>query len=901
MKHPTAEGVAGADPGTTRVRVDEASLLARWADRQALGRRRPLAAIGAAGRRPTLFVADEVLVDADDPDLVEDLVRRHGGAVLPPLPVPPPPPGMDRAAGVSPAVIPLPVRVRFADAPRVEGAADRLTDHARQGRELRGAVTVTSERAARVAALVSEHAAAGRPVGLNVVGHLDALPLTSAQEWAGHPGGSSDPFAWLAFSGRSRITSAWQLVESYRQIRSLPESLVWVGVLDSGFWLDGAGRPFVPAGQAVSDLGGGVVQVNLLDESASAGGPSGLECGTGYHCPWHGNGVASAAVATVGNLAGAAGAGGTVARPALFKTDLSCDQIFRCLQLCLAWGVDVLNMSFSLERWELIFPTGSWDKAFGFASDNGLVLVAAAGNDDEELPGLNVRPATRTPGVITVGALDVDAASEDYTRKADFSNYGASLSVWSPGVAIPVAPDDLQPDGSVISGTSVASPLVAGVAALLRAVDPSLSSVRVRQILAETGWQGTDGVGPCLDAYAAVFRAIGSRLPDHAEPNDTAPQARPLLPAGPGGSLVPGIGGFTSRSHGGDEDWWRFDNGGFSKVTITAEWYQRLSNFGIELRADDPESRGPDELVQTGSVAEGTRVLTGLLPPGAYRLRVIGSGATAYRLGVRLAPAPLAPDAFEPNDHFEAASRMRFEPRRNPFLDVITLGGEWGPGVFDATLHTTLSFLTGKTVVNPDYYRLEVPESSVFRIPTVRLSGTDAPVDVTLYDAARRVVRRWPQTRGVDIAPPPKTVCFLEVSGAAPTRYRLDLRLKVDKDALPGPLQEEVVVLPPWWGDPRLELRDRVQHYLIDVKALDAEQGGRIVFEQPAESVRLDLLDAAGNLVRQGTGAAADGRPEMSTGGVDPGAYVLRVSRETDAAAAAARLPLLQLRLAPPI
>ena len=127
-----------------------------------------------------------------------------------------------------------------------------------------------------------------------------------------------------------------------------------------------------------------------------------------------------------GTAAGAAGAGGTVARPFFFRGKLTASEVTRCLKYCTAWRLDILNMSFVIESVELFFDTSGWNDAFNFAIAHGVVPVAAAGNHGRELPDFNARPATRTPGAITVGAHD--AAN----NAAGYSNYGSSISIWAP-------------------------------------------------------------------------------------------------------------------------------------------------------------------------------------------------------------------------------------------------------------------------------------------------------------------------------------------------------------------------------------------------------------------------------------------------------------------------------------
>ena len=459
-----------------------------------------------------MFVADELLADPNDREMLEEL-RRLGAEVIPDAPLIRPPDGIQLRE--LRGVFPTRTRLRFPQAPRIRDAEQQLTSALRRHDAARGELTFSSDAATGLAAIVARYADEGRGIGLNFLGNSTALPLTDPTEQGG-----ADPFTWDAFGGRSRIADAWQLVESRRALGSV-SPVVWIAVLDGGFWLDAAG---VPMGQP-SDFGGGVLQVNLIDEGANASGTNPNKCGDD-DCPWHGNHSASAAVAMVGNGIGAAGAGGTVARPAFFRSSLSASQVKRCLKYCTAWGLDILNMSFTIEVVEFFFDTSGWNDAFNFAIANGVVPIAAAGNEGSDIPDLNVRPATRTPGAITVGAHDAAGNAEGY------SNYGSSVTVWAPGTVL-VAPDESTNALVPRAGTSIAAPLVAGVAAMVRAVNPGLDALAIRQLIHDTGWTGTGRVNKGLDAHAAVFAAMGNNLADFHEPNNSRETAATLVDRSP--------------------------------------------------------------------------------------------------------------------------------------------------------------------------------------------------------------------------------------------------------------------------------------------------------------------------------------------------------------------------------
>jgi len=157
-------------------------------------------------------------------------------------------------------------------------------------------------------------------------------------------------------------------------------------------------------------------------------------------------------------------------------------------------GAKVINGSFG----KAFSPHKQWVyDAIKYAESKDVLIVHAAGNDAKDIDKEDNYPNDSddkktefADNMITVGALNYEYGTNVV---ADFSNYGKlNVDVFAPGVKIYAStPNNTY---QFLQGTSMASPNVAGVAALIRSYYPTLTAKQVKHILMESGTAITTSV-----------------------------------------------------------------------------------------------------------------------------------------------------------------------------------------------------------------------------------------------------------------------------------------------------------------------------------------------------------------------------------------------------------------------
>ncbi|MEZ4521398.1 MAG: S8 family serine peptidase [Thermomicrobiales bacterium] len=442
---------------------------------------------------------------------------------------------------------------------------------------IEGEFRFSSENAARLIAILARER--DKPIGPNIVMRGDAV--------SEHPqtgGGNLDAESWpwmnedddLNQAGDQGlsvgVTHAWD----YLSYQGVPPSAgpdggssewnpTYVAVIDSGFALDEDTGVPLDGNQDYFYYGSKPIQADFVDSDGTAGGENRTSCSGGSTCPWHGTGSYGVMGAVPRNSFGTAGSGGPVVVPILIKVDWTwygavegMYNLADAIRSSQFFGggskrASVVTISIS----------GSCYTACGISEAGGIedfhdymqrtvdtavtfggIVVASSGNSGLNLdnPGSETGWSATIPceldHVICVGAVERDKQAKGY------SNYGNNVDMWAPTDLLSTTSpaslamdsnDTCDPGSSNVmcdelyrfGGTSAATPFLAGIIALMNALDenatepgviPAAGTGRVeaiQDILQDTANPSPDPkvTTGYVDAYRAVEAVRGNQPP----------------------------------------------------------------------------------------------------------------------------------------------------------------------------------------------------------------------------------------------------------------------------------------------------------------------------------------------------------------------------------------------------
>ncbi|HVE72498.1 MAG TPA: S8 family serine peptidase [Thermoanaerobaculia bacterium] len=458
---------------------------------------RPVAVSRFPSGNVVTFIENELLLTTKNAAEAQALAARHGGKVVRKV---------DRPAKTGRGSTYV-IRVNTASAP-----ARAITPH-------EDGFAFSTEGARNLLTIAAHERRNGTRATVNMVIRPSGFFEKKTREGNGNDGLSLD---YMQTGGKYDVdvAGAWKALFQAGKTSTKP---IRIGIVDSGFNL---GRSdFL---ERDIDLAIGV----------NVGGPGQIPC-TDAPCPWHGQNVAEAAAGIADDGNGSTGPGGPVAQIVAVDRGATYDSSLSAIFRAHDEGSRIINLSFGdkIER-----DASCWDGAWldwlddheadtmWLHADAGRLLFAGAGNTGENIDATNDDGEAfwhypcENQGVVCVGGWHDDASSPDAGKvPAPGSNFstggGESVDIWGPWCA--AVGDDFANPGKIQfpCGTSIATPVVSGVAALIWAANPALSNDQVWSLMNKHAIQG----GPLVRRVHA-FRAVREALMSTGV--NTAPSAK---------------------------------------------------------------------------------------------------------------------------------------------------------------------------------------------------------------------------------------------------------------------------------------------------------------------------------------------------------------------------------------
>ncbi|MBU2887768.1 S8 family serine peptidase [Gilvimarinus agarilyticus] len=497
-----------ANPGSTELtfEVDAGIEPAQSTVEDSEGMSRSLARMVDGGGVATDFLLNELVIYTDNEAKVNAIMGRWSGSLLKKV---------DMEDGFS--------TYRIAIDPSTADAAAMIATLNELYPEVSGLLQTSSEAAAQLLAIAYTEM---HQEQISVFPNFVAFPqdisggTTAEASISGDGDYSPNAFDWTYMNQGSAqdigVGAAWQAMERGGRF----DNKVPIMIMDGGF----APNADFPGVRQVIGRGWNI--------------PNPSECGGGTACPWHGTNVTTSAMGTLDNGFGVAGPAGPVGQLVAVQFSTNVVDIIETLVETIGTlpQVRIINLSFSLELgsgWDVasrVFcffcphPSEILSGITQAVTNSNTLIFASAGNNGSNVDtrnGLGIERSTTLPcelnTVICVGGMAYNATVRDGNSNFGSRTDNNSVDIYGPytvwGGSAPDIPGD---EARKISGTSYSSPFVAGVAALVWAADPSLTSQQVWSIVRDTahvGGVGVTGHQRRINAFDAVAEILGGGPP----------------------------------------------------------------------------------------------------------------------------------------------------------------------------------------------------------------------------------------------------------------------------------------------------------------------------------------------------------------------------------------------------
>ncbi|MCA9839554.1 MAG: S8 family serine peptidase [Trueperaceae bacterium] len=396
----------------------------------------------------------------------------------------------------------------------------------------KGDYRFSSEAAAHLASLAVREANNG--VVANAVWTASAVPE--------HPNGTgnlnAEDWWWMSeddgpyTDGEQGLSVGVIHAWDYLEYKNIPaENDTWIppvlAIIDGGFAIDEVTGLPLNDNQDYFYFGDhGPMQIDLIEFDDNVGNPS-PEGFCAVDCPWHGSQAFGVAAARPKNFYGGAGTGGPVAIPMLIRVENTAYSVADAIRTAVLNKARIISISIAGDcnvwDWICTLPPNDiktvLESSVALADSLGAIVVAAAGNESTRLTDDEFRLPCSLKFVICVGAMERNKMA------AVYSNYGTPLDIWAPvEIYSTVIPDTADKTGAdaicCFNGTSAATPFIAGVVALMKALNPQLRWEDAEQILKTTANSSPDPkiTAGYIDAYLAVKQASPNEAPVFLNP-----------------------------------------------------------------------------------------------------------------------------------------------------------------------------------------------------------------------------------------------------------------------------------------------------------------------------------------------------------------------------------------------